>query len=246
MVFFTVEEVFLFWCCIKNLQCRSARFFCASSTDLLFGPKLACSHLFGQENISRSRQKNIIHRYWSKKMTVDIGQKHDRSRSKKEASSHDSDRIFPYDIMPISLRDWIENSIADIGREVARLIFFSWHCAIFFKNARWPIMFFFYGRGGFLVDVLLKNIQCRSTRFFCASSTDVLFWPQLACFHLFGLENISPSRQKDIFHRYWSKKMPVDVGQERWPIEVYKWCFTGWCRSNISLPTSCIFHWGIE
>ena len=55
--FFTVEEVFLFWCCKKNLQCRSARFFCASSTDLLFGPKLACSHLFGQENISPSLQK---------------------------------------------------------------------------------------------------------------------------------------------------------------------------------------------
>jgi len=64
MVFFTVEEDFLFWCCIKNLQCRSVRFFSASSTDILFRPKLACSHLFGQENISPSWQKDIIHRYW--------------------------------------------------------------------------------------------------------------------------------------------------------------------------------------
>jgi len=61
--FFTAEEIFLFWCCIKNLQCRSARFFCASSTDVLIRPKLACSHLFGLENISPSWQKNIIHRY---------------------------------------------------------------------------------------------------------------------------------------------------------------------------------------
>ena len=67
MFFFTAEEVFLFWCCIKNLQCRSARFSCASSTDVLLRPKLACSHLFGQENIRPTRQKNIIHWYWYKK-----------------------------------------------------------------------------------------------------------------------------------------------------------------------------------
>ena len=59
--FFTAEEVFLFRCCIKNLQCKSARFFCASSTDVWLRPKLACSHLFGQQNISPSRQKEIIY-----------------------------------------------------------------------------------------------------------------------------------------------------------------------------------------
>ena len=57
MFFLTAGEVFLFRCCIKNLQCRSARFFRASSTDVSFRPKLACSHLFGQENISPPRQK---------------------------------------------------------------------------------------------------------------------------------------------------------------------------------------------
>jgi len=62
--FFTAEEVFFFWCCLKNLQCTSARFFRASATDVLFPPKLACSHLFGQENISPSLQKDNIHRYW--------------------------------------------------------------------------------------------------------------------------------------------------------------------------------------
>ena len=72
MFFFTAEEVFLFWWCIKNEQCRSARFFCASSTDVLLRPKLACSHLFGQENISPTRQKNIIHRDWY--FSADIAQ----------------------------------------------------------------------------------------------------------------------------------------------------------------------------
>ena len=61
--FFTAEEVFLFWCCIKNLKYRSAKGFCASSTDVWLRPKLACSQLFAQENISPTRQKNIIHRY---------------------------------------------------------------------------------------------------------------------------------------------------------------------------------------
>ena len=150
---------------------------------------------------------------------------------------------FLTDIMHISLRDWIENSIADISREVARLIFLSWHCAIvFWKRSLADYVFFFTAEEVILFWCCIKNVQCRPARFFCATSTAVLFWPKLACFHLFGLENISPSRQKDIFHRYWSKKMTIDVAQETWPIEVYKWWFTGWCRSNISLPTSCIFH----
>jgi len=46
---------------------------------------------------------------------------------------------FLTDIMQISLRDFIENSIADIGREVAPDWYFS--ADFFFKYARWPIMF---------------------------------------------------------------------------------------------------------
>ena len=151
------------------------------------------------------------------------------------------------DIMQISFTDWIQNSIADIGHEIAPDWYFSADIAqFFFKYARWPIMFVFTAEEIFLCWCCIKNLQCRSARFFCASSTDVLFRPKLASSRLFGHENISPSRQKNIFHRYWLKKLTVDVRLERWPIEVYKSCFTGWCRSNISLPTSCIFHSGIE
>ena len=96
MFFFTAEEVFLFGYSIKNVQCRWARFFCASSTDVLFRPKLACSHLFGQENISPSRQKNIFHHIDRKKWQSTSARKDDRSRSKKEASPHDADRTFTY------------------------------------------------------------------------------------------------------------------------------------------------------
>ena len=60
-----------------------------------------------------------------------------------------------------------------------------------------------------------KNNNVRRLGFFSASSTDVLYRPKLPCSHLFGQENFSPSRQKDIIQRYWSKKTTVDVGQER-------------------------------
>jgi len=128
---------------------------------------------------------------------------------------------FLTDIMQISFTNWIENSLADIGRVVAPTdIFQATFHNFFFKNARWPIMFF-YGRGSFLLWCCLKNLQCTSARFFRASATDVLFRPKLPCFHLFGQEIISPSRQKNIIRRYWSKKMTVDVGlwweSRNWP-----------------------------
>jgi len=148
------------------------------------------------------------------------GKMTDRGLKKKH------DRMMPIehfltDIMHISLRDWIENSIADIGLEVPRTDIIQPTLRNFhFKNARWPIMFSFTAEEVFLFWCCIKNVQCRSARFFCASSTDILFRPKLACSHLFGQENISLSRQKNIFHQYWSKKLTVDVRQERWPIEV--------------------------
>ena len=51
--------------------------------------------------------------------------------------------LFLTDIMQILFMDWIENSIANIRREVAPSEFFSAEIQqFFFKNARWPIMFF--------------------------------------------------------------------------------------------------------
>ena len=174
------------------------------------------------ENISPSRQKNIFHRCWSKKMPVDVGQERWPIEVKKEASPHDADRTFPYRHHAYFIKrlnrklnsrhrswsspDWYFS--ADIAQ------FF------FFKNVRWPLMFFFTAEEIFACWCCINNLQCRSFRFFCASSTDVLFRPKLACSHLFGRENIGPSRQKNIFHRYWSKKLTVDNGHERWPFEV--------------------------
>ena len=41
-----------------------------------------------------------------------------------------------------------------------------------------------------------KNLQRRSARFFRSSSTDVVFRPTPACFHLLGMENTNQPLQK--------------------------------------------------
>ena len=144
MFFFTGEEVFLFWCCIKNVQRRSARFFCASSTDVLFRPKLAYSHLFGQENTCPSRQKNIFHRYWSKKMCVDVGQERWSTVVKKEASPHDADPTFPYRHNAYFIKGLIRKlNSRHLSWSSADWYFSADIAQFFLKNARWPIMFFF-------------------------------------------------------------------------------------------------------
>ena len=125
MFFFTAKEVFLFWCCMKNVQCRSARFFCANSTDVFFRPKLASSHLFGQKTLAHLGKKIFC---------TDIEGKNDSRRRpekmtdrglKKKHHRMTPIEHFLTDIMHISLRDWIEYSIGDIGREVARTDIFQ-------------------------------------------------------------------------------------------------------------------------
>ena len=117
--FFSAEVVFLFWCCIRNVQCRSARFYCASSTDVFFRPKLSSSHLFGKKTLAHLGKKIFFtiliekndSRRRPEKMT-------DRGLKKKHHRMTPIEHLLT-DIMHISLRDWIENSIADIGREVS-------------------------------------------------------------------------------------------------------------------------------
>ena len=158
----------MFWCCKKKFQCRSARFFCGRSTDLLFGPKLACSHLFGQENISPSRQKKILFTDIDRKKWQSTSvRKHDRPRSKKEASQDDADRTFPnwYHANFVHGLNWNLNSRHRSWNSP------DWYFSadieqFFFKNARWPIMFFFTAEELFLFWCCIKNVQCRSTRFF--------------------------------------------------------------------------------
>ena len=139
---------------------------------------------------------------------------------------------FLTDVIQILFRDWKENTISDIGRCNAATDTFPPTLRNFFYK-RWPIIFF-YGRGCFFVRCCRKNLQCRSARFFRSSSTEVVFRPTPACFHLLGKENISHPRQKNMIHRHWSKKMLADFGQERWPIEVWKRSIAGWRRSKIS------------
>jgi len=104
IMFFYGRGSFLFWCCLKNLQCRSARFLRASSTEVVFRPTLACSHLVGQENVSPPRQKrNIIHGNWSKKWWLTSAWGDDRSRSKKK--HHRMMRTWPIARERIHLKD---------------------------------------------------------------------------------------------------------------------------------------------
>ena len=134
-----------------------------------------------------------------KKWQSTSARKHDRSRSKKEASQDDADRTFPnrHHANFVHGLDWKLNSRHPSWR--SPVWYFSADIEqFFFKNARWPIIFFFYGTGSFLFCCCIKNLQCSSARFFSASSTDVLFRPKLTCSHLFGQENINPPRQKNI------------------------------------------------
>ena len=168
-------------------------------------------HVLGKENISPPRKKNMIHRYVSKKMLADRGLKNKHHRV--TPIDH-----FLIDMIQILFKDWIENTIADIGRcKSATDIFQPTLHNSFYK--RWPIIIV-YGRGCFFVRCCRKNLQCTAARFFRWSSTNVVVRPTPACFHLLGMETINQPRKKNMFHRYWSKNILADVSLERSPIEV--------------------------
>ena len=208
MVIFYGRGCFFVRCCRKNLQCRSARFFRSRWTEVVFRPTPACFHLLGMENINQTLQKNMIHRVTQ--------------------IEH-----FLLDIIHILFRDLIQNTITDIGHFKAATDIILPTLRNFFYR-RWPIIIFLYGRGCFFVRCWRKNLQRMSARFFRSSSTDVVFRPTPACFHLPGMENTNqPLQKKNMIARYWSKKMVADVCKESLAIEVYK-KITGWRRSNIS------------
>ena len=101
---------------------------------------------------------------------------------------------FLMDFIQILFRDWIKNTIDDIGRCKATTDILKPTLRNFFYK-RCPIIFF-YGRGRFFVRCCRKNLQCRSARFISSSSTEVVLWPTPACFLLLGKENISQPRKK--------------------------------------------------
>jgi len=204
------------------LQCRSARFFRASTTDVLFRPKLACSHLFGMENISPPWQKT----HYSPILVRKNDSRRRPGKTRDRGLKMKFHRMMPIEhfliaIMQISFSNWIEKITVDIGREIVPTDIFQPTLRNFFlKRSLADNVFFFAAEEVFLFLCCIKNLQCRLARFFRASTTEFLFRPKLACSHLFGHENISPPRQKNIIHRYWSEKMTVDFGQERWSVEV--------------------------
>ena len=93
-----------------------------------------------------------------KKCQSTSAKKDDRSRSKKEASPHDADRTFPYR----HHKYFIKGLYRKLNSRHRSWSSPDWYLSadiaqFLFKNAHWPIMFFFYGRGSFLVLVLHKK-----------------------------------------------------------------------------------------
>ena len=80
---------------------------------------------------------------------------------------------FLIDIIQILFRDWIENTIADIGRCKTATDIFRPTLRNFVYKRR-PIIFF-YGRGFSFVGCCRKNLQCRSARVFRSSYTELCF-----------------------------------------------------------------------
>ena len=112
---------------------------------------------------------------------------------------------FLLDIIQIFVRDWIENTIADIGRCEAVIDFFQPTLRNFFYK-RWPIIFL-YGTGFFLLGVAEKIYKVGRLGFFVRAQPKLCFCRHRHLFHLHAEECISQRRQKNMIHRYWSKKI---------------------------------------
>jgi len=117
-----------------------------------------------------------------KKSQSTSARKDERSGSKKDLSSDDADRTFPnrHHANFVHGMNWKLNSRHRSWN--SRDWYFEADIAqFFFKNAWWPTMFIFTAEEVFLFWWYIKNVQCRSARFFGASSIDVFFRPKLAC-----------------------------------------------------------------
>ena len=139
---------------------------------------------------------------------------------------------FLIDIIQILFRDWIENTIADIGRfKSATDIFLPTLRNPFYK--RWPLLFF-NGRGFYFVRCCHKNLNVCRLGFFVRSQPKLWFRRHrhvFICLARKTLANLGKNTCRIL--RYWTEKMLADVGQERWPIEVLKRNITGLRGSNI-------------
>jgi len=200
IIFFYGRGCFFVRCCRKNFNVRRLGFFVGAQPKLWFGRHrhvFVCLARKPLTNLAKKHELPILIKKNSSRLRA--GKFTDRGLKK----NHRVKPIehFLIDIIHILFRDWIENTTADIGRcKAATDIFLSTLCNFFYK--RWPIIFF-YGRGCFFVRCCRKNLQCRSARFFQSSSTKLVFRRTPACYHLFGKENISQPRQKNMINWYW-------------------------------------------
>ena len=187
----------------------------------MFRPTPACFQLHGRENVRHPRkkifdspiliEKNFSRRRPGKMSCRCLKKNHHRMTSIEH---------FLIDIIQILFRDWIENTIADIGRCKTATDIFRPTLRNFVYKRR-PIIFF-YGRGFSFVGCCRKNLQCRSARFFRVRSTEVFFQPTPPCFHLLGKHNICPPRKKALLTDTDKKKILADIGKEGEQIPVQK------------------------
>ena len=123
-------------------------------------------HVLGKENISPPRKKNMIHRYVSKKMLADRGLKNKHHRV--TPIDH-----FLIDMIQILFKDWIENTIADIGRCKSATDIFQPTLHNFFCK-RTPVIFF-YDRGCFIFGVAIKIYNVGRLGFFVRAQPKLCF-----------------------------------------------------------------------
>ena len=136
-------------------------------------PTPACFHLLNNENIAhlvRKLDSPILvekNRSWCRQGKInDLGLK--KKHHRMTPIEH-----FLLDIIQILFRDWIENTITDIGRcKVATDIFLPTFDNFFYK--RWPIKFF-YDRGCFLFGVAIKIYNVRRLGFFVRAQPKLWF-----------------------------------------------------------------------
>ena len=195
--FYYCRGCFFVRCCRKNLQSTSARFFRSTSMEVVVRLTATCFHLLGIKNISPPRKKT-----WFADTKRKNASRRRRGKINYRGLKKKHHRMTPIEhfllaIIQILFRDWIQNTITDIGLcKVATHIFLPTLSSFFDK--RWPIIFF-YTRGCFFVRCCRKNLQSTSARLFRSTSTEVVVRPKTACFHLFGNDSISPPRKKTWF-----------------------------------------------
>ena len=115
IIFFYGRGCFLVRCCRKNLKCTSARFFRSSSIEVCFDRQLHVFNCSATKTLAHLGKKPdspiLIEKNASLRRR---GKINDRGLKKKHHRMTPIEH-FLIDIIQILFRDWIENTITDIG-----------------------------------------------------------------------------------------------------------------------------------